>query len=290
MATVIFKDYYRILGFESSRVTEEEIKKAHREQVKKYHPDVNNVSNDERMQDINEAYNTLMDPIKRKKYDKKWRNTIGRKRGKNANSVSAELLNIFLGKEDESVNKTKKTKGNPVKGENINSEIEINVEDGFYGSEKNIELRTLSGKTKNIKVVIPKGIQENEKLKIKSQGKEGKNGGENGDLVLRVKFKQKEDLTIQGLNIKKVVKITPWEALLGGKISFNYINEEISLIVPKGTKNGDVELFENKGYIDKLGNRGSLEISYLIVNPEKPTEDEIKLYEELKLKSSYNPR
>ena len=59
--TMIFKDYYKILGLESCKVTNEEIRVAYREQAKKYHPDVIGRDNfsEERFKDINEAYDVL---------------------------------------------------------------------------------------------------------------------------------------------------------------------------------------------------------------------------------------
>ena len=67
---MIFKDYYKILGLDTNKVTTEEIKSAYREQAKKYHPDVN-VGSEERFKDINEAYNTLSNPSTRRKSVKK---------------------------------------------------------------------------------------------------------------------------------------------------------------------------------------------------------------------------
>ncbi len=71
---MIFKDYYKILGFDTNKVSEEEIKIAFREMAKKYHPDlhVGTSDSEERFKDINEAYTTLSDIVKRKKYDRTW--------------------------------------------------------------------------------------------------------------------------------------------------------------------------------------------------------------------------
>ncbi len=71
---MIFKDYYKILGFDTNKVSEEEIKIAFREQAKKYHPDlhVGTIDAEERFKDINEAYRTLSDIAKRRKYDRTW--------------------------------------------------------------------------------------------------------------------------------------------------------------------------------------------------------------------------
>ena len=77
---MIFKDYYKILGLESNKVSTNDIKVAYREQAKKYHPDVNigNRSTEDRFKDINEAYKTLSNPSSRRKYDRSWNARIGK--------------------------------------------------------------------------------------------------------------------------------------------------------------------------------------------------------------------
>lgn len=73
-----FKDYYKILGIDSVKVSSEEIKTAYRNQAKKFHPDINKESTGEIIKDINEAYKILSNPQSKKKYDKLWSGYIGR--------------------------------------------------------------------------------------------------------------------------------------------------------------------------------------------------------------------
>ena len=83
-----FKDYYKILGLESSKVTEYEIKVAYREAAKKYHPDLNVGDRiaEEKIKDINEAYKILSNSATKKKYDRMWNSNVGRKRKKEENT------------------------------------------------------------------------------------------------------------------------------------------------------------------------------------------------------------
>ena len=69
---MIIKDYYKMLGLDTNKVEMDEIKTAYREQAKKYHPDVNvgDARAEDRIKDINEAYNILSNPVTRKKYDR----------------------------------------------------------------------------------------------------------------------------------------------------------------------------------------------------------------------------
>lgn len=81
---MIFKDYYKVLGLETNKVTAEEIKTAYREQAKKYHPDVNvgDKRSEERFKDINEAYKLLSQTQTKRKYDRQWNNYIGKRKAK----------------------------------------------------------------------------------------------------------------------------------------------------------------------------------------------------------------
>ena len=101
---MIFKDYYKILGLESCKVTNEEIRVAYREQAKKYHPDVIGRDNfsEERFKDINEAYKVLSNITTRKKYDRMWNMHVGRRKinlddKKKKASFSGDIMNMFFG-------------------------------------------------------------------------------------------------------------------------------------------------------------------------------------------------
>ena len=185
------KDYYKILELENSKVTIEQIKTAYRKQAKKYHPDVNvgNKIAEERIKDINEAYRVLSNPSSKRKYDRTWNYNIGYKqkkaRQKTSGEVASEFFGMFFGN-NEIKEEIAQSKIPPVKGENIETEINISIEDGFYGAEKKVVLNNLEGKPKTIEVKIPEGIQNGQKIRLIGQGKQGKNGGKNGDLYIKL--------------------------------------------------------------------------------------------------------
>lgn len=176
---MIFKDYYKILGLETNKVSMDKIKEAYRKQAKKYHPDVNigNQKNEEIFKDINEAYKVLSSMSSRRKYDRMWNHQVGRK-NKNAtyeeskrtkDSVFSDFFNLFFG----AVAETKTLKAEARKGENVQTEVNISIEDAFRGKEQSIAVRTIDGDLKTLKVQLPSGIQNNEKIRLVGQRKNG---------------------------------------------------------------------------------------------------------------------
>ena len=288
---MIFKDYYKILNLETNKVTINEIKIAYREQAKKYHPDVNvgNKNCEERFKDINEAYKILSEPTSKKRYDRIWNRNIGNKNSSYQYTPKGDFFTIFFGYVAEE--KTEKINAKvAVKGENVETELNLRLEEAFRGAKKSISLRTVDGSLKTINVDVPQGIRPNEKIRIMGQGKPGKNGGKNGDLLIRVKIKNDEEFSLEGYNIRKLLYLTPWEAALGTKIKINGINEDISVYIPAGICSGEIISIENRGYKDGKGGRGSLILEARILMPKEFTEREKELFSELKQISKFNPR
>ena len=296
---MIFKDYYKILGLPNNKVTMAQIKSAYREQAKKYHPDVNiqNSRNEERFKDINEAYRVLSDSLSKRKYDRMWHRTIGKKNAsyeeskRSRDSLSSDFFNMFFGNiEDKEKTKNTKVKKTASKGENIETEIDISIEDAFRGKEQSIGVRTVEGKLKKFKVQVPAGIQNNEKIRIVGQGKPGVAGGKNGDLFIRVKIKNDERFSLEGYDLKTNLYLTPWEAALSTKVTINGINEDISVYVPAGIQSGEKIEIENRGYKDGKGGRGKLILDTKIMIPKHPNEEELNLFKKFEEMSKFNPR
>lgn len=295
---MIFKDYYKILGLDTNRVNDTEIKNAYREQAKKYHPDVNigNKNYEERFKDINEAYRVLSNPTSKRKYDRMWNRNVGRSKNstyeeskRSKDSLFSDFFHIFFGNiEGEEI--PRKTGPRPAKGENVETELQISIEEAFRGAEKKISLRTVDGTMKTLRIQVPAGIQNNEKIRLLGQGKPGKNGGKNGDLFIRIKIKDDNKFYLQGYNIKSYLNLTPWEAALSTKLTFNGINEDINVYIPAGTQSGEKITIPNKGYKDGKGGRGDLILEAKIMLPKHITEPEKVLYKELEKVSNYNPR
>ncbi|MCI8620762.1 MAG: DnaJ domain-containing protein [Clostridia bacterium] len=178
---MLFKDYYKILGFETNKVSIEEIKNGFREQAKKYHPDLNDGTSgaEERFKDINEAYRILSNPGSRRKYDRSWNYNIGKAKNKEKNAKNmkssdtliGEAFNMFFGSKKEREKPETKSKKPGIKGDNIETGISVTIEEAFFGASKKISLRAVDGSMKNFTVKIPAGIRNGEKIRLIGQGK-----------------------------------------------------------------------------------------------------------------------
>ena len=283
-----YKDYYKILGINTSRVTIDEIKSAYRAAAKKYHPDLNVGDSlaEERIKDINEAYRVLSNPSTKRKYDRIWNS---RNNAKNfQNFKGKNIFNMFLGEVEQSEEEPKRKE--PIRGENIETEINVSLEDAFYGREKKISLRTVEGKMKTFDVKIPEGIRNGEKIRLIGQGKKGKNGGKNGDLLIKINIEDDNIFKLYGSDLYTDLKLSPWEAALGTKVNLKTIDGETKVIVPQGIESGEKIEIPNKGYKDGKGGRGNLVADIKIMVPKNLELDEKEMFEKLKDMSAFNPR
>ena len=289
---MVFKDYYKILDLETSRVSIDEIKNAYRNAAKKYHPDVNIGDSlaEERIKDINEAYRVLSVPSSKRKYDRIWnsRNIVNKKfsfKGKES------IVKMFFGNIKQNQQDTVESKGKePLRGENVETEINATIYEAFYGLEKKISLRTVEGKMKTFTVAIPQGIRDGEKIRLIGQGKPGTNGAKNGDLFIKINIKDDKKFKLQGSDLYTDLCITPWEAALGTRVNIGSIDEETKVYIPQGIQSGEKIRIPGKGYKDGRGARGDLVAEVKIMVPKKLTSDEKKIFEQLNTISKFNPR
>ena len=290
---MIIKDYYKILNLSTSRVSQDEIKLAYRLAAKKYHPDVNvgDVLAEEKIKDINEAYRVLSEPASKRKYDRKWnsQHPNSTKKVFNIKKPNKAIMNMFLGKIDKEENEVVNTK-NPIKGENVETEIKASLYEAFYGLEKKISLRKMDGGMKNFTVTIPEGIRNGEKIRLIGQGKPGQNGGKNGDLFLKINISDDKKFKLQGSDIHTDLLLTPWEAALGTRASIQSIDDETKVYIPQGIQSGEKIRIPGKGYKDVNGTRGDLVAEVKVMVPKQLTKQEKIIFEKLNEISSFNPR
>ncbi len=289
---MVYKDYYKILGLETSKVSIDEVKIAYRNAAKKYHPDVNVGDNlaEDRIKDINEAYRILSIPSSKRKYDRIWNaHNLANKQfhfqGKDS------IVKMFFGNIKQNANDTiEKTGKVPVRGENVETEISTSIYEAYHGLDKKISLRTVEGKMKTFTVTVPQGIRNGEKIRLIGQGKPGINGAKNGDLLIKINIKNDKKFQLQGADLHTDLLITPWEAALGTRVNIQSIDEETKVYIPQGIQSGEKIRIPGKGYKDGKGARGDLIAEVKIMVPKKLTDEERKVFEQLNKISTFNPR
>ena len=290
---MVVKNYYKILDLETSHVSIDEIKSAYRQAAKKYHPDLNVGDSlaEEKIKDINEAYKVLSVPSSKRKYDRMWNSKFGKgKKAFTSKSQKGAIIDMFLGNIDNTEKVETSKKANPVKGENIETQISVNIYDAFYGLEKQIALKTVDGDTKTYTVKVPQGIRDGEKIRLIGQGKPGKNGGKSGDLLIQINIEGDNKFKLDGTNINTELLLTPWEAALGVRTSVKSIDDETKVYIPEGTQSGEKIRIPNKGYYINKTDRGDLVAEIKVVVPKHISVEEKEMYQKLSEVSNFNPR
>lgn len=299
-----YKNYYKILGLSSAKASDDEVKSAYRHLAKLYHPDLNQGDEAvaEKFKDVNEAYQILGNPISRKKYDRvhfayKFKDGISGSDVKsklNVNSGAQDFMSMFFGvkKGPNVVTNIDKyyDENKPMHGDNLESEIDISLEEAFYGGERKIAYKMANNKLKTVVVKIPRGLHSGEIIRLAGQGKPGQNGGKDGDMLIRINVLPHKTLKLEGLNFYADLPITPWEAALGCELSMNGLDSNIYLNVPAGTITGDQFRIPNAGYLNNKGDRGDLIFTAKIMIPKRLTEKEKELFTKIKEISTFNPR
>lgn len=290
---MVVKNYYKILDLETSHVSIDEIKSAYRQAAKKYHPDLNVGDSlaEEKIKDINEAYKVLSVPSSKRKYDRMWNSKFGKgKKAFTSKSQKGAIIDMFLGNIDNTEKVETSKNANPVKGENIETQISVNIYDAFYGLEKQIALKTVDGDTKTYTVKVPQGIRDGEKIRLIGQGKPGENGGKSGDLLIQINIEGDNKFKLDGTNINTDLLLTPWEAALGVRTSVKSIDDETKVYIPEGTQSGEKIRIPNKGYYINKTDRGDLVAEIKVVVPKHISVEEKEMYQKLSEVSNFNPR
>ena len=309
-----YKDYYNILGVEK-KASQDDIKKAYRKLAKKYHPDMNknNPKSEEKFKELNEAFEVLSDKEKRKKYDMFGQSgnfhqgmdfdpsqyssqfDFGNFGGGHTytyttgNSDFSDFFNMFFGGNvhqgtsfdfGDIFNRTGTNTGRNIKGQDIESEIQISIYEAFHGVKKQFMLDTGVSK-QSISVSIPKGITSGQKIKLKGQGTPGPSG-EKGDLYLKVIINKHGKFTMNHLDVHTTIDIFPWEAYFGAEKVIETLDEKIKLKIPPKIQNGKKIKVPLKGYRDMKGNTGNLFVEIRIINPSSLPPEAEEAYEKLR--------
>lgn len=323
---VQFKDYYETLDV-SRTATPEEIKQAFRKLARQYHPDVakNKATGEARFKEINEAYEVLSDPEKRRKYDElgaNWeegpmpppagtRRRYGAAPPQDASEFEfdgtgfSDFFESFFGAGRNDYFRSQSGGARPRRGfeeesfaqagSDIEADIMVTLEEALHGSTRKVSLRRVDengepGPTNTYQVRIPAGVREGQRIRLAGQGNAGFGGGAAGDLYLRVRLERHPDFTVQGSDLYHELELAPWEAVLGTQVTLTTLDGGTTVRVPRGSAAESVLRLRGLGLPRGDSTRGDLYVTLRIVVPTSPSPEEETLWQQLARKSHFKPR
>lgn len=309
---VSYKDYYKLLGVERGTKTEE-ISKAYKKLARKYHPDLNpgDKQAEEKFKEINEAYEVLKDPEKRKLYDQlgpNWQhgqqfqgepgyeNVHFTFNGKSFDgSGFSDFFETLFGGAAAGGGRGAHFgpdpfggfSSRPRRGRDVEAELPLSLEEASSGGRRTVTLQMPQG-PKTLEVNVPAGIREGAKLRLAGQGDPAP-GGTPGDLFLRVRYLPHPQFKVEGENLHCDVALAPWEAVLGAKVAVPTLEGQVELNIPAGSSSGRKFRLRGKGLGSGV-NRGDLLARVMIKVPAQLSAEERELWQKLADVSSFKAR
>lgn len=293
------KDPYVTLGV-SKDSSDEEIKKAYRTLAKKFHPDLNpgKKETELKFKEISLAYKLIENKEAREKYEK----GMYDEQFAGANARSGPFYSEF---QDGGGRYTYNFDGDAedllrsffsgfkgggrmdIPGEDHLYKMEIDLRDAVTGAEKEIVLSD----GKRLKVKIPAGISNNEKLRFKNQGGAGTGKGKPGDVYVEIFIRPSDIFKINGSNLEIELPLNMDEAVNGAKIKVPTVEGMVNVTIPPGVNNGSRLRIKGKGMTsgkDKV--RGDQIVIVRVVLPEDPDAEFNEFIKSWSSRHSYNPR
>ena len=277
------KDFYEVLGV-SKDASKADVKKAYRKLAQKFHPDANKGNKDAeaRFKEISEAHAILSNEAKRKEYDEMrsfveagGQRFYGFRPGESGGNVRINIGDLFGGAGgagagggvaggsvfDDLLGGFGFT-GQPGRGQDLESEVELDFEDAVYGSTITLE----SG----AKVRIPPGVGDGARVKARGRGGQGPNGTARGDLYVRVRVRA-HPYFVRGAKSDIILEcpVTFTEAALGAKVEVPTLDGTVTVKVPAGTQSGKVLRVRGRGGPRPAGGTGDLLVRIEVQVPEK---------------------
>lgn len=346
MPAVQFKDYYKILGVERS-ADDKAIRAAFRKLARKHHPDINpgDKSAEERFKELNEAFEVLSDPAKRKMYDRygedwqRYRDAgftgnepaggatgpvdfgqwfTGQTGGRGGFRVEytddeggfSDFFHTLFGTRAGRRGTTFTQRVMRRRGEDLEVSVDVTFEEAFRGTARRLDVQTHETcptcggaglvresmcptcdgtgqvpKTKAIEVKLPAGVGTGSRVRVKSQGGAGVNGGPPGDVYLRVSVRPSPSFERDGDNLKTEVEVPLYTALLGGESLVSTPSGRVALTIPAETQPGRVFRLRGQGMPrlkGKKGERGDLLARVKVVLPTGLSDREQDLIRQLR--------
>jgi curved DNA-binding protein len=315
-----FIDYYRELGVDST-ADDKTIKTAYRKLGRKYHPDVSKLANSaEKFKRVAQAYEVLHSAEKRAEYDAL---CAARSRGfqshgqtghdaqakgftANQQTASNQAFTDFFhaifgdsGSQHRQQHQQQAPDDNIAhhKAADVELEWPLMLEDTLADSTQHIEfalpvadsLPAQPAVKKALKVKIPAGMRDGERLRLKAQGVPAQGNIAAGDLYLTIRLLPHPWFDVDADNLLLTVPIAPWEAALGAKIMLPTLGGKIQLQIPANSQAGQRLRVKSKGLV-RNNTAGDLITMLKIVMPATVNDSSLTLWRQLADSSGFDPR
>ncbi len=296
------QNYYELLGINKS-ASEKDIKTAYRRMARKLHPDVN--PNDDRAQEqfkkVNEAYEVVGDPARRKDYDQfgeNWKHADqmrnmggGRGRGPGpgggmgfnlgdlfggqAGGQAGGFENLFGGGMGGHAQQQQQQQQQRQQTAKHQGSIDVSLDEVYTGTKRQISIGSARTGKRNLEVDVPKGVPDGRKIVVHPDS--------NSELTLTVKVRAHKNFTREGADLRADISVPLLDAILGGEAEVPTMTGRIALNIPAGTQNGRSFKIKGKG-LPKMNSdkHGDLFATVKVRLPEYLSEEEEKLYAQLR--------
>jgi curved DNA-binding protein len=304
-----FTDYYKVLGVDRD-ATAGEIKTAYRKLARKYHPDVNkDADSEEKFKEIGEAYEVLKDTEKRAAYDQLgsewkqgqdfrpppgWDNGFEFSQGPDDTAAFSDFFESIFGR-GHGGSKSRQS-GYQRRGQDHHAHILIDIEDAYNGAKRDITLHApqldasgrVTTRERNLRVTIPRGIQEGQHIRLAGQGMPGSDRAKSGDLYLQIGFNPHKLYKVDGRDVYLELPVAPWEAALGARLTLPTPAGAVNLNIPEGSQSGRKMRLKGRGI--PASTPGDMFVTLRIVLPQATTDADREIYRQMKSKLDFNPR
>lgn len=310
-----FVDYYKVMGVPVS-ASADDIKRAYRKLARKYHPDVSQEKDSAaRFKEVGEAYRVLKDPERRAEYDELYRYGGAREQAftpppgwqsrqeydaddshyANEQQFSEFFEKIFADRARRS-SPGYTSQGFTSQGQDIHSDLTISLNDAFHGSTVSVNLLKpvilpdgrIHEEHSRLNVKIPRGVIQDQKLRLRGQGGPASGDGKQGDLYVHLHIQEDEYFHLSGKDVSVNLPITPWEAALGATVEVRTLDGIVNLTIPENSHPGRKLRLKGKGLPGKPP--GDQYVVLSVVFPEATTPDQREFYQKMSTLWSFNPR
>ncbi len=304
-------DYYKILGV-GKKASADDIKKAYRKLARKLHPDLNpnDKESHRKFQELNEANEVLSDPEKRAKYDKYGKNwkqgeeykkaqqqyeqQWGQQQWGGTGSAGAGGQTFYTQgdfSDDDFSDFFHSMFGGGFSQRSGGSARRKRYKGADYQAELRLTLRqaldthqqTLAINGKNVRITIPAGVANGQKIKLTGYGQPGQGDGPSGDLYITFVIEEDKDFKRLGDDLYTEVEVDLYTAVLGGEVMINTLDGQVKMNIKPGTQPGSKLRLKGKGFpVYKKDNAfGDLYITLKVVLPDNLSDSEKDLFTQL---------